>query len=133
MMRTVRTIVTAGCGLAFLTTAVSAQDGTSCCEVPYNVGFSAELIRSSTSFDRILDAGTLCSASGVTVAVIGPTTIYANIISDDREPPLSSVNGFSLAIEVTGDISITGVEAVGAPAELFGGGAEGSGATAGLR
>ena len=76
-----------------------------CCDAKYRVGFSSELLSNATPGEGIVDGSDTCLAAGGTIKATGPTTVYANTLSNADV----GVQGFSMSIEVTGDVDVVDV------------------------
>ncbi|MBI4604446.1 MAG: PD40 domain-containing protein [Planctomycetes bacterium] len=78
-----------------------------CCGAGLNLAFSAKAVRSARPFEGAAgDTGELCSANGGTLAAAAPeggtVPVYADIVA----APGPGVQGWSLAVEVTGDLGL---------------------------
>ena len=86
----------------------------SCCDDAYNLGFSGASLRNETPGEGVADASETCSASGAVIEASGATTVYVNLISRAE----IGAQGWSLSVEVTGELDVTNVTTdgtVGAP------------------
>ena len=76
----------------------------SCCDAQYNVGFSLESLNNSTPGEGILNDSDLCNGVA-SIDASGETTVFADFASNTEV----GIQGWSVSIEVSGDIDFTGV------------------------
>ncbi len=107
----------------------SGPDPETCCDAPYNVGFSARALGGDDAFADVAgdaiagdaiagdaiagDAIDRCSSDGGTIALTSSVGDSAPVFVNIASAAPSGVAGWSLSVEVSGDLDVAGVSTAG--------------------